>query len=94
MMTPQMLKEGGIKRIVGSGACLIRNQVLQREIKELYKIPVNFVEEGNACIGAAMAIADRYIKSSSSNGRESNISYFSFTSLKVPHTVTGPYIFV
>ena len=61
MMTPEMLKEGGIKRIVGSGACLIRNQVLQREIKELYKIPVNFVEEGNACIGAAMAVGDRYI---------------------------------
>ena len=59
MMTPEMLKEGGIKRIVGSGACLIRNQVLQREIKELYKIPVHFVEEGNACIGAAMAIGDR-----------------------------------
>jgi len=60
MMTPEMLKEGGIKRIVGSGACLIRNQVLQREIKELYKIPVHFVEEGNACIGAAMAIGDRH----------------------------------
>jgi len=60
MMTPEMLKEGGIKRIVGSGACLIRNQVLQREIKELYKIPVNFVEEGNACIGAAMAVGDRH----------------------------------
>jgi len=59
MMTPEMLKEGGIKRIVGSGACLIRNQVLQREIQELYKIPVIFVEEGNACIGAAMAVADR-----------------------------------
>eukprot|EP00092_Neocalanus_flemingeri_P010146 GFUD01010935.1.p1 GENE.GFUD01010935.1~~GFUD01010935.1.p1 ORF type:complete len:308 (-),score=43.48 GFUD01010935.1:709-1524(-) len=60
MMTPEMLKEGGIKRIVGSGACLIRNQVLQREIQELYKIPVTFVEEGNACIGAAIAVADRY----------------------------------
>ena len=60
MMTPEMLKDGGIQRIVGSGACLIRNQVLQREIMELYKIPVIFVEEGNACIGAAMAIADRY----------------------------------
>jgi len=60
MMTPEMLKEGGIERIVGSGACLIRNQVLQREIQELYKIPVTFVDEGNACIGAAMAIADRH----------------------------------
>jgi len=60
MMTPAMLIEAGIQRIVGSGACLIRNMVLQREIQELYQIPVTFVEEGNACIGAAMAIADRY----------------------------------
>ena len=59
MMNPDMLKERGITRIVGSGACLIRNQVLQREIQEMYQTPVEFVEEGNACIGAAMAVADR-----------------------------------
>ena len=59
MMTPDMLRQGGIRRIVGSGACLIRNQVLQREIQEQYRTHVEFVEEGNACIGAAMAIADR-----------------------------------
>lgn len=60
MMPPDMLKQRGIKRIVGSGACLIRNQVLQREIQELYQLPVSFVEEGNACIGAALAIAARF----------------------------------
>ena len=38
----------------------VRNQVLQREIQEMYQTPVEFVEEGNACIGAAMAIADRW----------------------------------
>ena len=59
-MNPDMLKERGITRIVGSGACLIRNQVLQREIQEMYQTPVEFVEEGNACIGAAMAVADRW----------------------------------
>ena len=39
--------------------CCVRNQVLQREIQEMYQTPIEFVEEGNACIGAAMAIADR-----------------------------------
>ena len=59
--TPQRMKEkGGVRRIVGSGACLIRNQVLQREIQEQYRTKVTFVEEGNACIGAAMAVADRF----------------------------------
>ena len=28
----------------------------------MYQIPVEFVEEGNACIGAAMAVADRFNK--------------------------------
>ena len=59
MMTPDMLRARGVTKIVGSGACLIRNPVLQREIQDMYQTPVYFVEEGNACIGAAMAVADR-----------------------------------
>ena len=59
MMTPDMLRARGVTKIVGSGACLIRNPVLQREIQDMYQTPVHFVEEGNACIGAAMAVADR-----------------------------------
>ena len=35
MMTPAMLRERGVTRIVGSGACLIRNMVLQREIQAM-----------------------------------------------------------
>lgn len=60
MMPPEMLKQRGISRIVGSGACLLRNQVLQREIQDEYQLPVVFQEEGNACIGAALAILDRF----------------------------------
>jgi len=60
MMPPDMLKARGITRIVGSGACLTRNQVLQREIQEEYQLPVVFEDEGNACVGAAMAIADKF----------------------------------
>lgn len=60
MMTPSMLLEAGVQRIVGSGACLLRNMVLQREIQSQYQMPVTFVEEGNACIGAAAAVADRF----------------------------------
>ncbi|XP_023322512.1 sedoheptulokinase isoform X2 [Eurytemora carolleeae] len=60
MMPPEMLKQRGITRIVGSGACLIRNQVLQREIQEQYRLPVIFEDEGNACIGAALAVSDKF----------------------------------
>ena len=59
MMGPATLREAGITRILASGACLTRNQVLQQEIQEQYQLPVTFVEEGNACIGAALAITDR-----------------------------------
>ena len=34
-------------------------QVLQREIQVQYMLPVIFEDEGNACVGAAMAISDR-----------------------------------
>jgi len=60
MMPPDMLKQRGINRIVGSGACLLRNQVLQREIQDQYRLPVIFEDEGNACVGAALAISDKY----------------------------------
>ena len=55
MMSPEMLKEAGINRIVGSGACLTRNPVLKSEFQEIYDMPVEFLEEGSACIGAALA---------------------------------------
>ena len=58
MMSPQMLTEAGLTRIVGSGACLSRNPVLKAEVQDVYKMPVEFTSEGSACIGAALAAID------------------------------------
>ena len=58
MMSPQMLQDAGIQRIVGSGACLTRNPVLKAEFQDVYQMPVEFLEEGSACIGAALAALD------------------------------------
>ena len=57
-MSPEMLQEAGILRIVGSGACLTRNPVLKSEFQDVYQMPVEFMEEGSACIGAALAALD------------------------------------
>ena len=58
MMSPKMLQEAGIQRIVGSGACLTRNPVLKSEFQDVYQMPVEFLDEGSACIGAALAALD------------------------------------
>jgi sedoheptulokinase len=58
MMSPEMLTEAGVTRIVGSGACLCRNPVLMTQLQDLYKLPVEFTQDGSACIGAALAIID------------------------------------
>ena len=58
MMSPELLQNAGIQRIVGSGACLTRNPVLKIEFQERYQMPVEFIDEGSACIGAALASLD------------------------------------
>ena len=50
--------EAGLKRIIGSGACLSRNPVLRTEFQEIYHMPVEFTNEGSACIGAALSTID------------------------------------
>ena len=58
MMSPEMLKESGKTRIIGSGACLCRNPVLMEEVQNVYDMPVEFTSDGSACIGAALAMID------------------------------------
>ncbi|CAB4066650.1 SHPK [Lepeophtheirus salmonis] len=54
MMGTKDLKNAGIELIMGSGSALLRNEILKKEIKLAYDIPVEFVEQGNACYGAAL----------------------------------------
>lgn len=57
MMPPEVIHEAGMKRIVGSGAGLCRNPILKSQVQDIYKLPVEFVSEANACIGAALAVS-------------------------------------
>ncbi len=58
MMSPETLKEAGMTKIIGSGACLSRNPVLMQEFQNIYQMPFEFTSEGSACIGAALAAID------------------------------------
>jgi sedoheptulokinase len=51
-----MLAASGIERIIGIGSALTRNKVLQKEVQNWYKLPVDFMSGGDAAMGAALAV--------------------------------------
>jgi sedoheptulokinase len=53
-----MLVASNTKRIIGIGSALTRNKVLQTEVQEWYKLPVDFVSGGDAAMGAALAVIE------------------------------------
>ncbi|XP_044586577.1 sedoheptulokinase-like isoform X1 [Cotesia glomerata] len=55
MMSQDLLKAKGIKRIVGNGSGLVRNPVLQKEVTNWYKLPLELGQSGDAAFGAALA---------------------------------------
>ncbi|GAB6018691.1 hypothetical protein CHUAL_000367 [Chamberlinius hualienensis] len=55
MMSGQKLVEAGIKRIVGTGSALNRNQTLKKEVECQYSLPVIYPGAGNdAAVGVAL----------------------------------------
>jgi sedoheptulokinase len=56
MMPREMLVASNIARIIGIGSALTRNKVLQKEVQDWYKLPVDFVSGGDAAMGAALAM--------------------------------------
>ncbi|XP_011306342.1 sedoheptulokinase isoform X2 [Fopius arisanus] len=55
MMSQELLKKKGIKKIVGNGSGLVRNPVLQKEVQHWYKLPLELGHSGDAALGAALA---------------------------------------
>lgn len=56
-MPKEILQEAKITRIVGNGSGLSRNNILQKEVQQLYQLPLVFTKGGDAAKGAAMAVA-------------------------------------
>lgn len=56
LMPKDVLVDAKISRIVGNGSGLSRNKILQKEVQQLYQLPLEFTASGDAAKGAAMAL--------------------------------------
>ncbi|XP_034608594.1 sedoheptulokinase isoform X5 [Trachemys scripta elegans] len=59
MLPFQHLKEAGVKRILGSGSALSKNEVLKQEVEKIFPFPVIYGKDVDAAVGAAMVMLHR-----------------------------------
>lgn len=55
MMPRTLLVENGVTRIIGGGSAFVRNPILQKELEEVYQLPITLDSRGDAAYGAALA---------------------------------------
>lgn len=62
MMSQDCLLAAGIHRIIGSGTAIVKNVLLQEQIRQQYKLPLELCEgsQADAAIGAAYAMLDAF----------------------------------
>ncbi|NWI95551.1 SHPK Sedoheptulokinase, partial [Pitta sordida] len=56
MLPVQRLRETGVRRILGSGSALARNEVLRQEVERIFPFPVVYGKDVDAAVGAAMVM--------------------------------------
>ncbi|XP_046758625.1 sedoheptulokinase isoform X2 [Gallus gallus] len=59
MLPVQRLMETGVRRILGSGSALARNEVLRQEVERILPFPVVYGKDVDAAVGAAMVMFHR-----------------------------------
>uniref|UniRef100_A0A8D0FAL7 Sedoheptulokinase n=1 Tax=Strix occidentalis caurina TaxID=311401 RepID=A0A8D0FAL7_STROC len=59
MLPVQHLMEMGVRRILGSGSALARNEVLRQEVARIFPFPVVYGKDVDAAVGAAMVMFHR-----------------------------------
>lgn len=59
MLPCQRLVESGVRRIVGSGSALTRNQVLRQELEKIFTLPIVYKETADSAVGVALVMIDR-----------------------------------
>ena len=55
MMSKEFLLSLGIQRIVGTGSALMKNEVLQKQVEQVFGLPLVLNESSEASVGAALA---------------------------------------
>ncbi|KAM4760139.1 sedoheptulokinase isoform 1-T1 [Cyanocitta cristata] len=56
MLPVQHLEDTGVRRILGSGSALARNEVLKQEVERIFPFPVVYGKDVDAAVGAAMVM--------------------------------------
>ncbi|XP_042685923.1 sedoheptulokinase isoform X1 [Centrocercus urophasianus] len=56
MLPVQRLLETGVRRVLGSGSALARNEVLRQEVERIFPFPVVYGKDVDAAVGAAMVM--------------------------------------
>ena len=59
MMSREFLQLHGVQRIVGTGSALMRNQVIQKQVEQVFGLPLVLRENVDASTGAALAVLCR-----------------------------------
>ncbi|XP_046695178.1 sedoheptulokinase isoform X2 [Silurus meridionalis] len=61
MMPPHVLLAAGVKRIMGSGSALSRNEALRQEIEQAFPFPVVYGKDVDSAVGVAMVFNDKLL---------------------------------
>ncbi|XP_005800873.2 sedoheptulokinase [Xiphophorus maculatus] len=58
MMPVEHLQRVGVRRLVGSGSALARNEVLRQEVERAFPLQVVYGQNADSAVGVAMALSD------------------------------------
>ncbi|XP_031166604.1 sedoheptulokinase isoform X1 [Sander lucioperca] len=58
MMSAERLQQAGVRRIVGSGSAIARNEVLRQEVEKAFPQPVVYGQNADSAVGVAMVLCD------------------------------------
>ncbi|XP_053311817.1 sedoheptulokinase-like [Spea bombifrons] len=56
MLPSHRLQEYGVKRIIGSGSALARNEVLRQEVEKIFPFPLVYGNDVDSALGAALVM--------------------------------------
>ncbi|OCT91148.1 hypothetical protein XELAEV_18014204mg [Xenopus laevis] len=60
MLPSSRLQESGVKRLIGSGSALSRNEVLKQEVEKIFPFPILYGKDTDSALGAAMVMAKQW----------------------------------
>ncbi|XP_018100820.1 uncharacterized protein LOC734825 isoform X2 [Xenopus laevis] len=60
MLPSSRLQQSGVKRLIGSGSALSRNEVLRQEVEKIFPFSIVYGKDTDSALGAAMAMVKQW----------------------------------